>query len=86
MPCKPCAVSAPGPSWRSPTSAPCWQTSTRNFDWRHFRRSRGLGVDPRPSLKKALSHPDPAIRIPIASLMVQLKVEVDLAEPVLLQG
>ena len=51
-----------------------------------FQTLQGLGVDPRPSLKKALSHPDPAIRIPIASLMVQLKVEVDLAEPVLLQG
>jgi HEAT repeat protein len=51
-----------------------------------FQTLQGLGVDPRPGLKKALSHTDPAIRIPTASLMAALNVEVDLAEPVLLAG
>jgi HEAT repeat protein len=51
-----------------------------------FHTLQGLGVDPRPGLKKALSHPDPAIRINTASLMTQLNLEVDLAEPVLLEG
>jgi HEAT repeat protein len=51
-----------------------------------FHTLKGLDVDPRPSLKKALGHPDPAIRIPTASLMTSLNVEIDLAEPVLLAG
>jgi HEAT repeat protein len=51
-----------------------------------FHTLKNLGVDPRPSLKKALSHADPAIRMNTASLMVALNLEVDLAEPILLDG
>jgi HEAT repeat protein len=42
-----------------------------------------LGVDPRPGLKKALSHKDPVVRIATASLMLDMNLEPDLAEPIL---
>ena len=38
------------------------------------------------ALKKALSHKDPAIRIPTACLMVTLDLQAALAEPVLVAG
>ncbi len=51
-----------------------------------FHVLTGLGADPRPGLKKALAHTNPAIRIPTASLMTALGVEIALAEPVLVAG
>lgn len=51
-----------------------------------FHTLQGLGVDPRPGLRKALSNTDPAVRINTASLMTALNLEVDLAEPILLEG
>jgi HEAT repeat protein len=51
-----------------------------------FHVLQGLGVDPRPGLKKALTHTDPAIRINTASLMASLSIEIPLAEPVLVEG
>src|SRR5262249_49078402 len=51
-----------------------------------FNVLQGMGVDARPGLKKALSNPDPTVRITTASLMVALNFEVALAEPVLLDG
>jgi HEAT repeat protein len=51
-----------------------------------FHVLQSIGVDPRPGLKKALSHPDVATRIATASLMTQLNLEVALAEPILLDG
>ncbi len=51
-----------------------------------FNVLQSMGVDPRPGLKKALSHPDVATRITTACLMSQLNLEVALAEPILLDG
>jgi HEAT repeat protein len=51
-----------------------------------FYTLQNLGVDTRAGLKKALGHQDAAIRIPTASLMAELNFEIDLAEPVLLEG
>src|SRR5262249_37220677 len=51
-----------------------------------FGTLRNMGVDPRPGLKKALAHADFAVRLKTASLMSDLNLEVDLAEPVLLEG
>src|SRR5262245_12840897 len=51
-----------------------------------FHTLRGMDVDARPALKKALAHKDPDIRIPTACLMVTLDVAADLAEPVLVAG
>jgi HEAT repeat protein len=51
-----------------------------------FHTLQALGVDPRPGLKKALGHTDPAVRINTASLMAALNLEVGLAEPILLDG
>src|SRR5205085_2799228 len=51
-----------------------------------FYTLQNLGVDPRPGLKKALGNPDFAVRIATAGLMIQLNLEVDLAEPVLRDG
>jgi HEAT repeat protein len=51
-----------------------------------FHTLNSLGVDPRPGLKKALSHPELAVRIKTASLMTELNLEVDLAAPILLEG
>ncbi len=51
-----------------------------------FHTLTGLGVDPRPGLKKALSHPDLKTRITTASLMTELNLEVELAAPILLEG
>jgi HEAT repeat protein len=51
-----------------------------------FNTLRSIGVDPQPGLKKALSNPDATVRITTASLMVQLNLEVALAEPILLEG
>jgi len=51
-----------------------------------FNALRSMGVDPQPGLRKALSNPDATTRITTASLMVQLNLEVALAEPVLLEG
>lgn len=51
-----------------------------------FHTLRSIGVDPQPGLKKALSNPDAATRITTASLMVQLNLEIALAEPILVEG
>ena len=51
-----------------------------------FHTLNSLGVDPRPGLKKALSHPELGTRIKTASLMTELNFEVDLAAPILLEG
>jgi HEAT repeat protein len=51
-----------------------------------FHTLRNLGVDPRPGLKKALGNADAKVRINTASLMSELNLEVDLAEPILLEG
>ena len=51
-----------------------------------FHTLNSLGVDPRPGLKKALSHPELGTRIKTASLMTELNLEVDLAAPILLEG
>ena len=51
-----------------------------------FHTLTSIGVDPRPGLKKALSHPDLGVRIKTASLMSTLNLEVDLAAPILLEG
>ena len=51
-----------------------------------FHTLTSIGVDPRPGLKKALSHPDLAVRIKTANLMSVLNLEVDLAVPILLDG
>ena len=51
-----------------------------------FHTLTGLGVDPRPGLKKALSHPELKTRITTASLMTELNLEVELAAPILLEG
>ena len=51
-----------------------------------FNTLRSMDVDPRPGLKKALSHEDLKTRITTASLMTQLNFEVELAEPVLVDG
>ena len=44
-----------------------------------FQALQGLGVDPRPGLKKALSHPDLGVRIKTASLMSVMNFEDVLA-------
>jgi HEAT repeat protein len=51
-----------------------------------FHTLQNLGVDPRPGLKKALANPDFAVRIATAGLMIQLNLEVGLAEPMLREG
>ena len=51
-----------------------------------FHTLVAIGVDPRPGLKKALSHPELATRITTASLMATLNLEVELATPILLDG
>src|SRR5207244_11853814 len=51
-----------------------------------FHTLNALGVDPRPGLKKALSHPELGTRSKTASLMTELNLELDLAAPILLDG
>ena len=51
-----------------------------------FHTLQALGVDPRPGLKKALSHPELKTRITTASLMTQLNLELELAAPILVEG
>ena len=51
-----------------------------------FQTLTGLNIDPRPGLKKALSHPDLKTRITTASLMTQLNLELELAAPILVEG
>ncbi len=51
-----------------------------------FYTLQTLGVDPKPGLKKALSHKDLATRIKTATLMMDLNLEIDLAQPILVEG
>lgn len=51
-----------------------------------FHALSNLGVDPRPGLKKALSHKDAAVRITTAALMTALNLEIELAQPALVEG
>lgn len=51
-----------------------------------FQTLQALNVDPRPGLKKALGDSDVKTRITTASLMVQLNIEVELAQPILVEA
>ncbi len=51
-----------------------------------FHTLVALGGDPRPGLKKALSHKDLATRIKTAVTMTELNLEIELAAPILVEG
>ncbi|MBI1831450.1 MAG: HEAT repeat domain-containing protein [Planctomycetes bacterium] len=51
-----------------------------------FHTLVALGGDPRPGLKKALEHKDLSIRIKTAVTMTELKLELELAAPILVEG